>query len=302
MNAYVIGLIIQSGISVITVAAVFALTGLAGMVSFGQAAFMSIGAYFTMIMTAYLKIPLFISCILGVLIAGLAAFLVGMPTLKLRKDYFSLISVALGEAVIALVITFNKFTNGSLGFSRIPKVPNLIWITMGLMLVVIIIVHNFKYSRFGRMCVALKSDELAAKSFGIDVYNLKMKVYVFASMIAAAAGLLYAFQVRLIEPYAFGWTKSSEMVIFLFFGGTNSLTGSVISAFSLKLLPELLRNITLFGRSMQEYRVILYCILIIIILNFRPSGVFGEYELSLKGLNKKLGSFSRKDSQKGGVK
>lgn len=302
MNPYVIGVIIQSGISVITVSAIFVLTGLTGMVSFGQAAFMSIGAYFTVILASTLSISLWLSSIIGILVAGVVAYIIGTPILKLRKDYFALITVILGQAVVALVITFKSVTNGSLGFSRVPKVENLIFITLVLMVIVIWMVANFKYSRFGRMCIALKNDELAAKSFGINVYNLKIYVYVFASMLAASAGILYALQTRLIEPTAFGWTKSSEMVIFLFFGGTNSLTGSVISAFSLNLLPEILRGIYIFGKSLQEYRVIIYCILIIVILNFRPAGIFGEYELNLRKLKNKLTDFARKVNLKGGRK
>jgi branched-chain amino acid transport system permease protein len=281
MNAYEIGLVIQSCISVITVAAVFAMTGLAGMFSLGQAAYMSVGAYGTFLAASYFDLPVIPACILGVLISSVVAYIVARPTLKLRRDYFALLSVGLSQAVVALIITFKQYTNGSLGFAKIPKVNNLIYITLAITILVVFCIRNLKYSRFGRMCIALKNDELAAKSFGIDVYNLKIKVYVVASALAAVAGILYGFKNRLIEPNAFAWAQSAEMQIFLFFGGTNSLTGAVISAFSLKLLPELLRGVRLFGQSMQEYRTMVYCVLIIVVLNFRTQGLFGEKELSL---------------------
>ncbi len=281
MNAYEIGLVIQSCISVITVAAVFAMTGLAGMFSLGQAAYMSVGAYATFLRAYYFDLPVMPACVLGVFISVVIAYIIARPTLKLRRDYFALLTVGLSQAVVALIITFKQYTNGSLGFAKIPKVNNLIYITLAITILVVFCIRNLKYSRFGRMCIALKNDELAAKSFGIDVYNLKIKVYVVASALAAVAGILYALKNRLIEPNAFAWAQSAEMQIFLFFGGTNSLTGAVISAFSLKLLPELLRGVRLFGQSMQEYRTMIYCVLIIVVLNFRTQGLFGEKELSL---------------------
>lgn len=288
MSAYEIGLIIQSCISVITVAAVFAMTGLAGMFSLGQAAYMSAGAYATFLSAHYFGLPVIPACVLGVLMNVVIAYIIARPTLRLRRDYFALITVGLSQAVVALIITFKQYTNGSLGFSKIPKVNNLLYITVVITVLVVFCIRNLKYSRFGRMCIALKNDELAAKSFGIDVYNLKIKVYVVASAIAAVAGILYALKNRLIEPNAFAWAQSAEMQIFLFFGGTNSLTGAVISAFSLKLLPELMRGITLFGQSMQEYRTMAYCVLIIAVLNFRTHGLFGEKELNLGFLKRAI--------------
>ena len=298
MSAYEIGLIIQSCISVITVAAVFAMTGLAGMFSLGQAAYMSVGAYATFLTAHYFGLPVLPACVLGVLLNVVIAYIIARPTLRLRRDYFALITVGLSQAVVALIITFKQYTNGSLGFARIPKVNNLLYITIAITVLVVFCIRNFKYSRFGRMCIALKNDELAAKSFGIDVYNLKIKVYVVASAIAAVAGILYALKNRLIEPNAFAWAQSAEMQIFLFFGGTNSLTGAVISAFSLKLLPELMRGITLFGQSMQEYRTMAYCVLIIVVLNFRTQGLFGEKELNLGFLKRAVSRLN--DRGKGG--
>jgi len=138
---------------------------------------------------------------------------------------------------------------------------------------VIVLVAMFKYSRFGRMCLAIKTDELAAKSFGISVFATKMKVYVFTSMIAGFAGVLYAFYIQYIDPNMFGWTTSSSWVIFLFFGGTVSLTGSVLSAVLLTMLPELLR-------FASELRTVIYCVIIIGVLNFRPQGLLGDREIT----------------------
>ncbi len=297
MSSYQIGLLIQACISVISITGIFALTGLAGMFSLGQAGYMAIGAYGTFILASKLGVSFWFTSILGIAFSAVIACIAAYPTVRLRKDYFSLISIGLGQAVTALLITFSSITNGSQGFTKIPKVDNLVIIVLVITVLVVIAIRNLKYSRFGRMCIALKNDELAAKSFAINVYNLKIKIYVLASIIASIAGILLGLQSRVLLPETYGFTASSEMEIFLFFGGTNSMTGSVISGFVLKVLPELFRSVTLFGQSLQEYRTILYCVLIIIVLNVRPAGLFGEYELDLRSITK---LFSKRKSKDGG--
>jgi branched-chain amino acid transport system permease protein len=271
-----------------TVVAVFAITGLAGMFSFGQAAYMAIGAYVTFVLYYLLKWPYYITGLIALALCGLVALIIGIPTLKLRSDFFALITVGLGQMIIAVILLLEKYTNGSIGFSKIPKVPQLLWITLFSTALIIYLIRNLKYSRFGRMAIALKNDEIAAKSFGIDVYQVKLKLYILASIIAGFAGIIMAIRNRVITPDSFGWSTSAEMQIFLFFGGTNSLTGAILSAITLRILPEFVRNIKLFGTSLQEYRTILYCIVIILVIDFRPQGVLGERELSLAWLKKRF--------------
>ena len=254
MSNYQISLVIMACVSMITVCGVFCITSLAGMFSLGQAAYMSISAYLTFCLARYLKLPL--------------------------------LSVCFAQMVSAIVILLGDWTNASVGFSKIPKVKNLVYIVLGITALIIFMVRNLKYSRFGRMLIALKTDEIAARSFGIDVYRLKVKVYVFASMLAAVGGILYGLRNRVISPDAFDWSLSAEMQILLFFGGTNSLTGSMISAAGLKVLPEFLKGVKLFGIDLQSCKTIIYCVLILVIINFRTHGLMGESELSLRGLRR----------------
>lgn len=286
MTKYVQGLIVQSATVVIAVAGMFPMTGLTGMVSFGQAAFMAVGSYFMAIISSQLGVPLFASCVIGVVACVVLSLMIAVPTMKLRRDYFSLVSISLNQAIGALILTFSSITGGAIGYSRIPKVQNLLYIALGIMAVSVLLVYNYKRSRFGRMSIAVKNDELASRSFGIKVYSLKVKNYVIGSIFAGIAGIIYAFQTRIIDPTSFDWSMSSELTLFTFFGGTNSLFGSTLSAFVLKLMPEYLRNITIFGQSLQVYRVVIYCLLIIAIINFRPAGVFGEWEPTTENLKK----------------
>jgi len=300
MSNYQLSLIMLACISIITVCGVFSMTSLAGMFSLGQAAYMSICAYLTFCLARYLHLPIIVTAILGILGSGLVALIISLPTLKLRRDYFALMSVAFGEMVSSIVILLGDWTNAAIGFSKIPKVNNLVWIILAITALIIFMVRNLKYSRFGRMCIALKTDEIAARSFGIDVYRLKVKIYVLASMIAAVGGICYGLRNRVIAPDAFDWSLSAEMQILLFFGGTNSLTGSVISAAALKVLPEFLKGIKLFGINLQDCKTIIYCLLIVIVINFRTQGIMGEHELSLEGARqaaKKL-KLQRKEAKK----
>lgn len=294
MTNYQLSMIMLACISVITVCGVFSMTSLAGMFSLGQASYMSISAYLTFCLARYLDLPVIVTAVIGIAGSGLVALIISLPTLKLRRDYFALMSVAFGQMVSSIVILLGDWTNASIGFSKIPKVEGLVWIILGITALIIFMVRNLKYSRFGRMCIALKTDEIAARSFGIDVYKLKIKIYVLASMIAAVGGICYGLRNRVISPDAFDWSLSAEMQILLFFGGTNSLTGSVISAAALKVLPEFLKGIKIGGIDLQNFKTVIYCLLIIVIINFRTQGIMGESELSVASLR----NFARKAQKK----
>lgn len=302
MTNYQISLIILGCISVITVCGVFSITSLAGMFSLGQSAYMAISAYLTFCLAKYLSLPVWLTAIVGIAACGLVAFIVSLPTLKLRRDYFALMTVAFGQMISSIVILLGDWTNASIGFSKIPKVKGLVYLILAITALIVFMVRNLKYSRFGRMCIALKSDEIAARSFGIDTYHLKIKVYVFASMVAAVGGICYGLRNRIITPDAFDWSLSAEMQILLFFGGTNSLTGSVISAAGLKVLPEFLKGIKIFGIELQSFKTIIYCLLIIVVLNFRTNGILGETELSFRWLRDKLKQLRQRTSKKGDEK
>ena len=299
MSNYQISLVMMACISVITVCGVFSMTSLAGMFSLGQAAYMSISAYLTFCLAKYLSLPILSTAVIGIAASGLIALIICLPTLKLRRDYFALLSVAFGQMISSIVILLGDYTNASIGFSKIPKVKGLVWIILGITALIVFMVRNLKYSRFGRMCIALKTDEIAARSFGIDVYRLKVKIYVLASMIAAVGGICYGLRNRVISPDAFDWSLSAEMQILLFFGGTNSLTGSVISAAGLKVLPEFLKGIKLFGIDLQSFKTVIYCLLIIVVINFRTKGIMGESELSFNWLKRTARRRSTEQSKEG---
>ncbi|QSX09216.1 branched-chain amino acid ABC transporter permease [Alkalibacter rhizosphaerae] len=273
-------------ITIIGVTGIFLITGLTGLFSLGQASFMAIGAYTAGILMIKFQVPFVVATILAILVGLLFGLVVGLPTLRLRRDYIALVTFGFGEAVIAILNNLTSITGGAMGLSGIPMKTNF---TLALIsaIVCIIFARNYKYSKYGRQCMALKSDELAAKAMGIDVKRVKLTTFLVASGLTAYAGVLYGSFTTYVDPSTFGWTRSAEWIIILFFGGLNSLTGAIFSSLALGSLPELLR----FASS---WRLVIYAVIVLLILNFRPTGIFGEYELNLKTLKKDLLRTNRK--------
>lgn len=274
-------------ISMISVAGVYILTGLTGMFSLGQASFMAIGAYASGIMVVKLGMPFPIACIIAIIVAILVGALVGLPTVRLRRDYISLVTLGFGEAINALLNRMTSLTGGAAGFSGIPKKTTLLLAVVSA-IVVIAIIAWFKTSKYGRQCIAIRSDELAAKAMGINAPKIKMVAFLVSVAVTAYSGCLYAFYTTYVDPTLFGWRKSADWVIMVFFGGVNSLTGAIASTAILSGLPELLR-------SLAEYRSIIYAVLVLLIINFKPAGLFGEWECTPKNLK---GIFARKSKAK----
>lgn len=261
-------------ITVIAVTGVYVLTGLTGLFSLGQGAFMAIGAYITGVLVVKYNVPFIVAVCIAFIIGLFVICIVGLPTVRLRRDYIALVTFGFGEAITALLRQSAVVTGGAMGLSGIPRITTPL-LSLLSAVIILILARNFKYSKYGRQCIALREDELAAKSMGINVPRIKMVAFILSALIIMYAGILYAFYTRYVEPAMFGWTLSAEWIIIVFVGGINSLTGVVFSSILLSLLPEFLR-------FASEWRIAAYSILVILILNFRPMGLFGEYEFSPK--------------------
>ena len=261
---FLISLLTTTSITIVGVTGVFLITGLTGMFSLGQASFMAIGAYGAGVLAVSWGIPFPIAAGAGIVLSAVTAFLVGLPTIRLRRDYIALVTFGFGEAIIAILNNTVQITGGAM-LTTFP-------LAFGSAVVVVALAWNFKRSRFGRQCLALKTDELAARSMGIDVDRLKMTAFVLSAAVTGYAGVLYAFYTSYVEPNNFNWTKSAEWIIMVFFGGIGSLSGAVLSAIILGSLPEILR-------FASEWRIVAYCLIVLAVINFRPSGLLGELEL-----------------------
>lgn len=267
-----INVMTQASITLVAVSGIYVLTGLTGMFSLGSAAFMAIGAYVSGLLVMKAGLPLVASFAIAIVASIIIGYLIGYPVVRLRRDYISLVTLGFGESVAQLLIKLSYFTGGANGLIGIPRKVT-IWIAVACAALSIAIVALFKNSKYGRQCISLKGDELAAKAMGINVTKVKMIAFLLSCSLTAFAGCLYAFYMGYVDPTLFGWKKSADWVIMVFFGGVNSLTGSTVGSFVLTALPQLMR-------SLESYRYIVYAILVIIIINFKPNGVFGEWELT----------------------
>ena len=270
--ALISNVLTQVFITLIAVTGVYVLTGLTGMFSLGQAAFMAIGAYASGLLVIRAGLPISLAMLLAVALAVVVGYLIGYPVVRLRRDYISLVTLGFGEAIAALLNRMTTLTGGAAGLTGIPRK-----VTLGIAAVsavaAIILVAFFKTSKYGRQCIALRGDELASKAMGINVSKVKMIAFLLSVALTSYSGCLYAFYMSYVDPTGFGWKKSADWVIMVFFGGVNSLTGSTLGAFILSALPQVLRGL-------QDYRYVIYAVLVLIIINFRPSGLLGEWELT----------------------
>ena len=246
------------------------LTGFTGLFSFGHAGFMAIGAYVAAISTAKWGLPFFPALLLGGIAAGLVGAGLGSLTLNLKGDYFCIATLGFGEAV-RLILENWEYVGGARGISGIPWKTDITSVliactagTLGLMALI--------RSRHGRSIIAIREDELAAQMSGIDTFRYKMIALIFSAVYAGIGGGLLAHYMTYIQPKMFQMVKSTEYTIIVIFGGLGSITGSIIGTLILTFLPELLR-------TLNNWRLVIYGLAVIVMMVIRPRGLMGGVEL-----------------------
>ena len=275
---YVVGIATQVGVYLIAILGVSVICGFTGMFSMGHAGFMAIGAYVSSLLSMRLGLPVPVSILCGTALATLFGVLVSLPTLKLRDDYFLIVTLGVGEGVRLIIQNLTDLTGGARGLTSIPRFTN-IWIVLVCLLLTIAFIKAFLKSKFGRNCIAIREEELAAKSVGISIFRYKLIAMTISCVLCGLSGGLLAHYMGYLTPNLFRMVKSEELIIPVILGGRGSLTGTIIAGLLLLPLPELLR----FG-SAQEWRMVVYAFLVIIVITFRPSGLMGTKELTLRGI------------------
>lgn len=282
----------QVCITLVSVCGIYILTGLTGMFSLGSAAFMAIGAYVSGLLVLKLGMNMYLAFLLAIIAAVAVGYVIGFPVVRLRRDYISLVTLGFGESIAQLILLLSQYTGGAFGLIGVPRKVNVGFTVIAAALA-IALTALFKTSKYGRQCIAIKSDELAAKAMGINTSKVKMIAFLLSCGLTAFAGCMYAFYVGYVGPTDFGWKKSADWVIMVFFGGVNSLTGSIFGGAFLTFLPQ-------YMQSLNKYRYIVYAVLVLFILNFKPNGIFGEWELTPRNMKKALKNFDRKIRKEGG--
>jgi branched-chain amino acid transport system permease protein len=202
--------------------------------------------------------------------ASAVGLIVGMPALRLRGDYLAIATLGFAE-IIRIVIQTSQPLGGALGLINIPKETNFAWL-YAFVVVTIVVIWRVGYSAKGRAIMAVREDEIAASAVGIDATHHKVMAFMIGSFFGGVAGALFALHERNIAPYQFGLQKSIEIVVMVTLGGLGSISGAIIAAILLTMLPELLRPIA-------EYRMIIYSLLLVVMMLLRPQGLLGGREL-----------------------
>ncbi|NLG87905.1 MAG: branched-chain amino acid ABC transporter permease [Clostridiaceae bacterium] len=288
INDYIMATLTTICINIILAVSLNLITGFTGQFSLGHAGFMSIGAYTCAIIIMRYPSPVsFITGLfLGAIFAALLGFIVGLPTLRLRGDYLAIATLGMAE-IIRIVFLNLDITNGAAGLFIEVQYTNWLWLfifTTG----TVILITNFINSSHGRACISIREDEIAAEAMGINTTKYKVIAFIIGAFCAGIAGALYASYFYFIKPDLFGFLKSIDILVIVVLGGLGSISGSILAAFLLALISSLLQ-------SFPEIRMVIYAVLLIVIMLFRPQGIMGSKELSLSAFKSLGGIFERRN-------
>ena len=279
INRYYSGIITMVCINIILAVSLNLATGFLGQLVLGHAGFMSVGAYAAALFTIHSGLPKMVSfplaLVLGGLVAAVFGVLIGVPALRLKGDYLAIITLGFGE-IIRVVITNMDFTGGARGLRGIKHLTDFTWVYFVAVLTVAA-VFAFIRSRHGRAVISIREDEIAAEASGINTTYYKLLAFIISAFFAGVAGALYAHHIGVLIPNKFDFNYSTEILVMVVLGGMGSLTGSIIASVVLTILPEFLRNFS-------DYRMVVYSVILICVMLFKPSGLLGQHEFSLAGL------------------
>lgn len=278
-TTYIQGICTTACYTIIMVTSLNLVVGFMGEFSLGHAGFVSVGAYVSAIVSGALAgkglsdLGLFlIALLVGGLAAGIMGVLVGIPALRLRGDYLAIVTMAFAEIIRVCFCNFSITGGGKTmsGILKLSTFPRVFWI----MVVCVTIMYLFVRSKYGRTVQAIREDYIAASASGINVTYYKVMTFAISAFFAGIGGGIYAHYMTAMIPTNFNFNYSAELLSEVIIGGTGSLTGSIIGAAFLSALPELMREFS-------TYRMLAYSVVLVLVMLFRPGGIFGRWEFSL---------------------
>ena len=275
INDYYLQILIWVGINVIMGVSLNLINGFTGQFSLGHAGFMAIGAYVAASMTKLMGMPFALSLAAGGIAAAAGGLVVGIPTLRLAGDYLAIATLGFGEIIRVIILNLDV-VGGPRGLPGIPAHTTFLWVYV-MAAATVVVVRNLIWSRQGRALVAIREDETAAETMGVDTTRSKIMAFVVGAFFAGVAGGLYAHKITFIDPSQFDFMKSIEALVIIVLGGLGSITGTVMAAFVVTFLPEILR-------AFADYRMIIYSLMLILMMLYRPRGLMGTAEFSFRQL------------------
>ena len=264
-------------INIILAVSLNLITGFTGQFSIGHAGFMAVGAYLSAVMTVKLGLPFAVAILAGAIGAAILGFAIGLPTLRLQGDYLAIATLGLGE-IIRITILNIPYVGGASGLMGIPRYTTFTWAFFA-MVVTIFFIKNFINSSHGRACISIRENEIAAEAMGVDTTKYKVLAFTIGAAFAGVAGGLFSHYFYIAHPASFTFMKSFDILTMVVLGGMGSITGSITAAVLLTFISAALA-------SYPEWRMVIYSLLLIILMIYRPQGLFGNKELSLKAFSR----------------
>ena len=284
---YLLHILILVCIYVILSASLNLLAGYAGLLSIAHAAFYGVGAYIVALMALNWHSPFCVNIVCAVILSGLLGALVGIPSLRIRDDYFVIATFAFQVITFSVLNNWVALTGGPMGLPGIPQAEVLGWtvsshlqflLLVGFFCVLTLwVCHRIAGSPFGRVLKTIREDEVFALAVGKNVAAYKVLVFVIGAGMAAVAGAMYAYYISFIDPTSFTVMESIFILSIVIIGGAGSLKGPIVGAVVLVTLPELLRFVGLPSSVAANVRQILYGGLLVAFMMWRPQGFLGEY-------------------------
>jgi len=276
---YIVRVLIMSGIFLILTLSLNLVTGYTGQFCLGWAAFYGIGAYTSALLVMKLGFSFWLSMPLAGLMSALFGILLGIPTMRLKDIYLAITTLGFGEIIRLIMLNWTDLTRGSMGLPGIPS-PTIFsyefssnipyyYLILALVLITIFSIRRIIDSRVGRALIAIREDDLAAKTMGIDITGYKVLAFAVGAFFAGIAGAFYAHYTSFIDPHTFSFSESITILAMVVLGGMGSIWGSILGAVVLTVAPEALRGLS-------DYRMIIFGLIMMIVMLVRPQGIMGK--------------------------
>ncbi|MCC8357477.1 MAG: branched-chain amino acid ABC transporter permease [Oscillospiraceae bacterium] len=301
-NRATTAIIQQIGIYIILAVSLNMVVGYLGQLPLGHSGFMAVGAYAGALFWKATQsvMPSFLTILLGLIVAGLAAALfgviIGIPALRLKGDYLAIITLGFSEIIRICIINLPNITGGTPGLLNIPKYSGF-FVVFASVAVTCYVIHTIMHSRHGRAILSIRDNEIAADACGINLTYYKVFTFAVSAFFAGVAGALYAGYQGSLFPKSFDFMASINILVMVVLGGMGSMLGSAVAATVLTALPLVMQ-------SLSEYRMVIYSLLLIIVMIFKPSGLMGQYDFSFTGIIENImnGRLFRRKKKAGGTK
>lgn len=286
LNGYQAQILLLAGINILLATSLTLINGFTGQFSLGHAGFMAVGGYTAASLTYYLvpklgltgvsEISFFgLSVLAGGITSAICGYLVGLPSLRLKGDYLAIVTLGFGEIIRVCFLNVDA-VGGARGLTGIKTYTDQHWIVFPALLSCFM-AFRLRDTKQGRAMLAVREDEIAAEAMGVDTTATKVTAFVWSSFWAGIAGALYAHHYGYLNPSTFGFMKSFEIIVIIVLGGLGSVSGAILAAIALTILPEALRPLQEITRI--DFRMILYSLILVLFMLMKPNGLLGRREL-----------------------